>query len=47
MPPQGDGASRPGRGDPKKPLVTDPGKMCFTCHTPQKANDYTFSTYLH
>ena len=34
-------------GDPKKPLVTEPGKMCFACHTPQKANDYTFSTYLH
>ena len=36
-----------GGGDPKKPLVTEPGKMCFACHTPQKANDYTFSTYLH
>jgi hypothetical protein len=34
-------------GDPKKPLVTDPVKACFACHTPQKANDYTFSTYLH
>jgi len=34
-------------GDPKKPLATDPVKMCFTCHIPQKANDYTFSTYLH
>jgi hypothetical protein len=34
-------------GDPKKPLVTDPAKMCFACHTPQKASDYTFSTYLH
>ena len=34
-------------GDPKKPLVTDPTKACFTCHTPQKSNDYTFSTYLH
>jgi hypothetical protein len=34
-------------GDPTKPLVTDPVKACFTCHIPQKANDYTFSTYLH
>jgi hypothetical protein len=34
-------------GDPKKPLAKDPVKMCFACHTPQKANDYTFSTYLH
>ena len=34
-------------GDPGKPLVTDSAKACFTCHTPQKANDYTFSTYLH
>jgi Cytochrome P460 len=33
-------------GDPKKPLVTDPAKMCFACHTPQKANDFVFSTYL-
>jgi len=33
-------------GDPKKPLVTDPVKACFECHTPQKANDFTFSTYL-
>ena len=34
-------------GDPQKPLATDPVKTCFACHTPQKANDYTFSTYLH
>ncbi len=34
-------------GDPNKPLVTDPVKSCFACHTPQKANDYLFSTYLH
>lgn len=34
-------------GDPGKPLVTDAVKACFTCHTPQKATDYTFSTYLH
>ncbi len=33
-------------GDPKKPLVTDAVKGCFECHAPQKANDYTFSTYL-
>jgi Cytochrome P460 len=34
-------------GDPKKPLATDPVKMCFACHTPQKANDFVFSTFLH
>jgi hypothetical protein len=34
-------------GDPKKPLVADAATMCFACHTPQKASDYTFSTYLH
>ena len=34
-------------GDPKKPIVSDPVKMCFACHTPQKGSDYTFSTYLH
>ena len=34
-------------GDPNKPLATDPVKACFECHTPQKASDYTFSTYLH
>ncbi|MEO8076398.1 MAG: cytochrome P460 family protein [Acidobacteriota bacterium] len=33
-------------GDPGKPLVTDSATACFACHTPQKANDYTFSTYL-
>jgi hypothetical protein len=36
-----------GGREPKKPLVTDPVKTCFECHTPRKANDYTFSTYLH
>jgi hypothetical protein len=36
-----------GVGDPAKPIVTDAAKQCFACHTPQKANDYTFSTYLH
>lgn len=34
-------------GDPTKPLVTDAATACFSCHTPQKANDFTFSTYLH
>jgi len=34
-------------GDPTKPLVTDAATMCFACHTPHKASDYTFSTYLH
>jgi hypothetical protein len=33
-------------GDPKKPLVTDDGKACFTCHIPQKDADFTFSTFL-
>lgn len=33
-------------GDPQKPLVTDPAKACFSCHAPQKQNDYVFSTYL-
>jgi hypothetical protein len=33
-------------GNPEKPLVTDSVKACFACHAPQKANDYTFSTYL-
>jgi len=33
-------------GDPTKPLVTDAASACFACHTPQKANDFTFSTYL-
>src|SRR5471032_452292 len=34
-------------GDPKKPRFTDAAKMCFACHMPQKASDYTVSTYLH
>jgi hypothetical protein len=34
-------------GDPAKPIVTDAPKQCFACHTPNKANDYVFSTYLH
>jgi hypothetical protein len=36
-------------GDPTKPLVPDVAhaiQMCFTCHTPQKATDHTFSTYI-
>jgi hypothetical protein len=36
-------------GDPSKPLVPDSAhatQACFACHTPQKANDYTFSTYI-
>jgi hypothetical protein len=34
-------------GDPTKPVVTDSSKQCFGCHTPQKANDYVYSTYLN
>jgi len=36
-------------GDPSKPLVPDTAhavQACFACHTPQKAQDYTFSTYF-
>jgi hypothetical protein len=35
-------------GDPSKPLVPDSthGAACFACHSPQKAQDYTFSTYI-
>lgn len=33
-------------GDAAKPIVTDQVKQCFTCHMPQKAQDFTFSTYL-
>jgi hypothetical protein len=36
-------------GDPSKPLVPDSAhaiQACFVCHTPQKAEDYTFSTYI-
>jgi hypothetical protein len=33
-------------GDPTKPIVDDSVKQCFTCHVPEKANDYVFSTYL-
>ena len=34
-------------GDPTKPIVTDPTKQCFNCHSSRKVNDYIFSTYLH
>jgi len=33
-------------GDPAKPIATDPTKMCFSCHVPQKGNDYVFSIFL-
>jgi len=36
-------------GDPKKPLIPDTDHAiqgCFACHTPQKAQDFTFSTYI-
>jgi hypothetical protein len=36
-------------GDPSKPQVPDAAHAitaCFTCHTPQKAQDYVFSTYI-
>jgi hypothetical protein len=36
-------------GDPAKPLIPDTAhaiQACFTCHTPQKAQDFTFSTYI-
>jgi len=36
-------------GDPSKPQVPDQAHAitaCFGCHTPQKAQDYTFSTYI-
>ena len=33
-------------GDPKKPIVTDPTKMCFECHQPKKDQDYVYSTYI-
>lgn len=32
--------------DLSKPLVSDTTTACFACHTPQKAQDYTFSTYI-
>ena len=36
-------------GDPTKPQVPDIAhsvEACFVCHTPQKSQDYTFSTYI-
>ena len=36
-------------GDPSKPLVPDAAhatQACFVCHTPQKSQDFTFSTYI-
>ena len=36
-------------GDPTKPLVPDTAHAvtaCFTCHTPRKNRDYTFSTFI-
>jgi hypothetical protein len=36
-------------GDITKPLVPDSAhavQACFACHTPQKEQDYTFSTYI-
>ncbi len=36
-------------GDPAKPLLSDTEHViqaCFTCHTPQKAQDFTYSTYI-
>jgi hypothetical protein len=36
-------------GDPSKPLVPDAPhavQACFSCHTPQKSQDYTFSSYI-
>ena len=36
-------------GDPSKPLLPDGARAtqaCFVCHTPQKDQDYTFSTYI-
>ncbi len=38
-----------GGGDRTKPLIPDSAhavKACFTCHTPQKNQDYTFSTFI-
>jgi len=38
-----------GGGDPSKPLVPDVAHAvpaCFVCHTPQKEQDYTFSTFI-
>ena len=36
-------------GDPSKPQIPDIAhsvEACFVCHTPQKAQDFTFSSYI-
>jgi hypothetical protein len=36
-------------GDPSKPQIPDTAHAttaCFSCHTPQREQDYTFSTYI-
>jgi hypothetical protein len=33
------------KGDTKERVVTDPKSACFSCHEPQKATDFVFSTY--
>jgi Cytochrome P460 len=36
-------------GDPSKPQVPDAAhavQACFACHTPEKAQDFVFSTYI-
>ena len=33
-------------GDPTQPIASDPVKMCYSCHVPQKGNDFVFSTFL-
>ena len=33
-------------GDANKKIVTDAATQCFACHTPQKAQDYVYSTYI-
>jgi hypothetical protein len=36
-------------GDPARPLIPDTAhaiQACFVCHTPQAAQDYTFSSYI-
>lgn len=32
-------------GNPKEPIVKDPVKDCYTCHTGQAHRDYVFSEY--
>jgi hypothetical protein len=33
-------------GDATKPIVDDAQTKCFSCHVPEKPNDYVFSTFL-